>query len=42
MWEENGEKRSGSAKAVYKEYTEYLRDIEQTFENEIRQKALTM
>ncbi len=42
MWEEGGENRSGSAKELYKEHTEYFKDIERTIENEIRQQALTM
>ena len=42
MWEEGGKRRNGSAKELYKEHTEYFKDIERTIENEIRQQALTM
>ena len=42
MWEQSGENRSGSDKALYNEHSDYFRNIENAAHNEIKQQALTM
>lgn len=42
MWEDLVENGSEAAKELYKEQSEYFRDIERTIEKEIRQTAATM